>query len=70
MSGWFVPIAVAIITGPIVVLMARFDRRNTEQHDNNMTELRRIGKTVENVDSKVEKIDERLDHHMEWHLDQ
>lgn len=70
MSGWFVPIAVAIITGPIVVLMARFDRRNTEQHDNNMMELRRIGRTVENVDSKVEKIDERLDHHMEWHLDQ
>lgn len=64
---WWVPIAVALITGPLVALMARFDKRNTEQHDRNMDELRRIGDSVDEVGHKVERLDSRLDDHVAWH---
>ena len=69
MSMWFVPIIVALISGPLVVLMSRFDKRNTEQHDRNMEELKRIGDSVDDVSVKVTKLDDRLDRHVEWHLD-
>lgn len=69
MSVWFVPIIVAVISGPLVVLMSRFDKRNTEQHDRNMEELRRIGESVDDVGVKVTKLDDRLDRHVEWHLE-
>ncbi|MGA1038204.1 MAG: hypothetical protein ACO3VQ_10395 [Ilumatobacteraceae bacterium] len=68
MSVWFVPIAVAVISGPLVVLMSRFDKRNTEQHDRNMQELKRIGDSVDSVGVKVDKLDDRLDRHIEWHV--
>jgi len=70
MSVWFVPIAVAVISGPLVVVMSRFDKRNTEQHDRNMQELKRIGDSVDSVGEKVDKLDDRIDRHIEWHLDQ
>ena len=69
MSVWFVPIAVALISGPLVVLMSRFDKRNTEQHDRNMQELKRIGDGIDDVNLKVTKLDDRLDRHVEWHLE-
>ena len=69
MSVWFVPIAVALISGPLVVLMSRFDKRNTEQHDRNMEELKRIGDSIDDVSVKVTKLDDRLDRHVEWHLE-
>jgi hypothetical protein len=41
--------------------LSRFDKRNTEQHKGNMGVLNRI-------EGKVDKLDERVDSHMEWHL--
>lgn len=70
MSVWIVPIVVAVITGPLVVLMSKFDKRNTEQHDRNMEELRRIGNSVDRVDVKVEKMSDRLNGHIDWHSEQ
>jgi len=58
---WWVPIVVALITGPLMVLMKRFDRRNTEQHADNQRVLLRI-------EDKVNHIDERLDDHIDYHL--
>jgi predicted metallo-beta-lactamase superfamily hydrolase len=58
---WWVPIVVAVITGPLVVLMRRFDKRNTEQHGENLKVLNRI-------ESKVDHIDKRLDDHVDYHL--
>lgn len=58
---WWVPIVVAVITGPLVVLMRRFDKRNTEQHGENLKVLNRI-------ESKVDHIDSRLDDHIDYHL--
>lgn len=68
MDPWWVPIAVATITGPVVVLMRRFERRNTLQHDQNMETLQRIDHSVERVADQIERIDERLDDHIDWHL--
>jgi hypothetical protein len=58
---WWVPIVVALITGPLMVLMKRFDKRNTEQHADNQRVLLRI-------EDKVNHIDERLDDHIDYHL--
>lgn len=62
MSSWFVPIAVALVGGPLMWLLNRFDKRNTEQHGANM-------KVLERIESKVERVDERLSDHIDWHLD-
>ena len=56
-----VPVAVALIGGPIMFMLNRFDKRNTEQHMGNMGVLK-------SIESKVEKLDERFDDHLEWHL--
>ena len=45
-----------------MVLFARFDKRNTEQHGENMKILKR-------VENKVDKVDDRLSGHIDWHLD-
>ena len=58
---WWVPIVVAVITGPIVVMMKRFDTRNTDQHAENQKVLLRI-------ETKVDHIDTRLDDHIDYHL--
>lgn len=58
---WWVPIVVAVITGPIVVLMKKFDTRNTQQHGENLKVLQRI-------ENKVDHIDTRLDDHIDYHL--
>jgi uncharacterized membrane-anchored protein YhcB (DUF1043 family) len=58
---WWVPIVVAVITGPIVVVMKRFDTRNTDQHAENQKVLLRI-------ETKVDHIDTRLDDHIDYHL--
>lgn len=58
----FIPVAVAVIGGPLMWFLRRFDRRNSEQHAQNLQSLNRIEK-------KVDKIDNRLDDHIHWHLD-
>ena len=62
MSSWIVPIVVALIGGPLMVLFARFDKRNTQQHGENM-------KILQRVETKVDKVDDRLSGHIDWHLD-
>lgn len=62
MEAIIVPLAVALIGGPMMWLLHRFDRRNTEQHGENLKVLHRI-------ENKVEKVDNRLTDHIEWHLD-
>lgn len=60
MQPWWVPILVAMIGGPIMWFLARFDRRNTEQHGENQKVLTRI-------EGKIERLDERVTDHIEWH---
>lgn len=58
---WVVPIVVAVIGGPLVVLVQKLREENTSQH----AESRDLLKMVSN---KVDKVDEKLDGHINWHL--
>lgn len=61
MEAVLVPILVALIGGPLMYLFSRFDKRNSEQHGANLVVLERI-------EEKVDKVDERLSDHVDWHL--
>lgn len=61
MEAVLVPVAVALIGGPVMWFLHRFDKRNTAQHEGNMGVLDRI-------EGKVDRLDRRIDDHMEWHV--
>lgn len=54
---WVIPVLVAVITGPVVVLLQRLRSENTEQH----AESRGL---LEHLIVKVDKIDDKLDSHI------
>lgn len=60
MSVW-VPVIVALIGGPLMWALSRFDRRNTDQHNRNMEVLERI-------EEKVDSVRGDLHDHISWHL--
>jgi len=60
LSSVWVPIIVAIIMGPVVVVLQKLRKENTEQHNEGRILLRTIG-------NKVDKIGSKLDHHIGWH---
>jgi hypothetical protein len=60
LSSVWVPIIVALITGPVVVVLQKLRKENTEQHAQGQVLLRIIG-------SKVDKIGSKLDNHIGWH---
>lgn len=55
------PALAAFVGGPMLYLMRRFDRRNTEQHGENLNMLK-------SIEGKVERLDSRMDDHIEWHM--
>lgn len=59
-----VSIIVAVLApgGIIAALIERTRRENNRDHARN-------SRLLEKIDNKVTKIDERLDDHIEWHLD-
>lgn len=59
---WMVPIVVALIGGPLVVIIQKLRDENTSQH----AESREL---LYKVVNKVDKVDEKLDSHIEWHLE-
>lgn len=59
---WWVPISVALIGGPLMWALQRFDKRNTHQHSDNMKVLRRI-------EDKVDGVKDDLHNHISWHLE-
>jgi len=60
MESIWVPILVAVITGPVVVVLQKLRKENTEQHEEGRILLRVIG-------TKVDKIGSKLDQHIGWH---
>jgi hypothetical protein len=60
---WYEVLALLSAPGGIIVaLIEKTRRENNRDHAKNAELLHRI-------DGKVDKIDTRLDHHIEWHLD-
>ena len=63
MPTWAVILLAVIAPGGVIVTMLEKVRReNTRDHAANSNLLRRI-------DSKVDRIDERMSDHLEWHLE-
>ena len=58
--GWWVPIVVAFIGGPMMWGLHRIDKRNSEQHNQSYDLLGRI-------ENKLEKLDDRIHGHIHWH---
>ena len=54
------PIIVALITGPVVVVLQKLRKENTDQHNEGRILLKVIG-------SKVDKIGSKIDNHIGWH---
>lgn len=51
---WLTPIIVAIIGGPLVVVLQQLRKENKNQHGE--------------LANKIDRIDAKLDRHLEWHL--
>lgn len=51
---WLTPIIVAIIGGPLVVVLQQLRKENKNQHGE--------------LANKIDKIDSKLDDHIHWHL--
>ena len=60
MDAVWVPIIVAVITGPVVVVLQKLRKENTQQHAEGMDLLNLVG-------LKVDKIGSKLDQHIGWH---
>lgn len=65
MTGLIAAIAVAVIGGPVMWLLHRYDRRNTQQHGHNQQTLDRIETKLDRHDGKLDRLDQRLTDHMD-----
>ena len=61
MEPFYIPIAVALIGGPVMWFLSRFDKRNTEQHGQNMEILERVEIKLDRMDGKVDRVDGKVD---------
>jgi hypothetical protein len=60
MESWLVPIVVAVIAGPLVVLMQLLRKENSSQHNEGRELLNRVLYKVDEVGTKI-------DNHIGWH---
>jgi len=60
MEAVIVPIVVALITGPVVVVLNKLRSENTDQHAESRDLLQQVANKVDNVGTK-------LDEHIGWH---
>ena len=58
---WLVPLAVAVIGGPLVVVVQSLRKENTSQHAEDIELLKMVA-------GKVDKVEDKLDGHISWHL--
>jgi peptidoglycan hydrolase CwlO-like protein len=61
MEPIYIPIVVAMIGGPVMWFLSRFDKRNTDQHNLNMKILNTLDIKSEQMNWKIDKIDDKLD---------
>lgn len=66
----FVPLMVALITaGGGALLVQRLRRENTEQHEHNSGLLHHLSNQVSGIDTKVDRLDSRLDSVNAWQVE-
>lgn len=62
MEAVFVPIAVAVIAGPLMWVLTKLDRNNTKQHGQSIQVLRRVEAKVDRLDYKTDHLDNKVLH--------
>ena len=65
----FVPLMVALITAGGGALLIRLRRENTEQHEHNSSLLHHLSNQVSGIDTKVDRLDSRLDSVHAWQVE-
>lgn len=61
-------ILVALLSSPVVIwFLTRFDKKNTEQHANNMAVLKEIHSDVKKVGDDVQEVRKDLYDHIAYH---
>lgn len=55
MASWVVPIVVAVLTGPVVVLLQKLRNENTSQHAESRGLLEHVVIKIDNMDDKIDK---------------
>lgn len=56
MDPWFVPIIVAVIAGPLMWALRKFDRNNSDQHAQNLQALTELKTDVKEVAAEVREV--------------
>ena len=65
MSAAWSAIIVALITGPIMWVLHRLDKRNTEQHGQAVNLIKEVKRDVKDVRDAQVWMDKKLDRHLE-----
>jgi hypothetical protein len=58
---WLVPIVVALIGGPLVIIIQNLRKENSADH----AVVRGL---LESVVTQIDKVDDKLDGHISWHM--
>jgi len=60
MDPMWIPVIVAVISGPLVVVIQKLRKENTAQHAEGRALLERVA-------DKVDSVGQKLDEHIGWH---
>lgn len=60
MDPVWIPVVVAVISGPLVVVVQKLRKENTSQHAEGRALLERVA-------DKVDSVGQKLDEHIGWH---
>lgn len=62
MTGFWATIISAVILGPLAAMINNLRKKNSEEHGETL-------RSISNISDKLDRMDERLADHIEWHLD-
>lgn len=66
-SEWIVPIVVALIMGPTVVILGRVRKENSDQHAEGRRLMIAHGVKIDGLGNKIDVVGSKLDGHLGWH---
>jgi hypothetical protein len=69
MAYFWASVVSAFLAGPVVVLLQRWRKENSSQHAESRMLLEEVIKNLDTVDGSVDKVSDKLDNHITWHLD-
>jgi hypothetical protein len=64
---WWIPIVVAVITGPVVVLLQKLRSENTEQHGESRELLHHVVIKMDRIHNEIKEVNTELGNHIKEH---